>query len=298
MKQKPKIIAIAGPSASGKTALAVKIAQKYDGEIISADSRYIYKEIDIATAKPTEEEKQGIPHYLIDICDVTDEYSAGRFIKDADFHIKDISERGKIPIVAGGTGLYFRSLRGTFDIPEILPDKKFRQEAENIPNEVLFEELQKLNSEMAAKIHPNNKVKIVRALEIARANVKPTFKECPYDILWICLNAKDRAYLYDKANLRVDKMFSDGLLKEAENLFNKYGQNQILMNTIGIKELYDVIFNGKDIENAKNLIKQNTRRYIKRQISWFNGEQDINTVYIDDIITVEEKTLSFIKEFL
>lgn len=282
MNRKPKIIAITGPSATGKSKLAVDAAKKFGGEIISADSRYVYKDINIAAAKPTKEEMQGIPHYLIDICSLNDEYSAGRFVKDADKLIHQITNSKKIPIVTGGTGLYFRSLRGTFDIPEVLPDYEFRKYADSVPNEVLYEELKKLSPAAAEKIHFNNKVKIVRALEIAKADVKPASKECPYDILWICLNAKDRQFLYDRANLRVDKMFENGLLEEAKYLFDTYGKKPVLLNTIGVKELYGVIYHNGDINAAAEEIKKNTRHYIKRQISWFNTEKDINYFYIDN----------------
>lgn len=297
MTQKPKILAIVGPSSTGKSNLAVELAEKFGGEIISADSRYIYKYVDIAAAKPTESEKRGIPHHLIDICEVTEDYSVGVFVKDADKLIKTISKKGKLPIVTGGTGLYFRSLKGTFDIPEVAADKEFRAAAENILNEELYSELLQKSPEMATKIHPNNKVKIVRALEIVRSGAKLQSKECPYDILWIGLNAKNRQFLYDRADLRVEKMLDDGLLDEAKSLFEKYGQNKILMNTIGIKELYDVFKNGVDIEFAKDEIKKNTRHYIKRQISWFNTEKDINWLYIDED-DVSAKATALVKSFI
>lgn len=297
MSQKPKIIALVGPSSTGKSNLAVALAKEFNGEIISADSRYIYKSVDIATAKPTEEEMAGIPHYLIDICELTEEYSVGVFVKDADKLINQISNNSKLPIVAGGTGLYFRSLSGTFDIPEVEADKEFRQEAENIPNEILYAELVSKNPELASKIHPNNKVKIVRALEIVRSGAEMKSKECPYDILWIGLNAGDRQFLYKRADMRVEKMFEAGLLEEAKNLFNKYGQNKILMNTIGIKELYDVVENGAEPDFAKEEIKKNTRHYIKRQISWFNTEKDINWLYIDED-DVYSKAQELVKSFI
>lgn len=297
MTQKPKILAIVGPSSTGKSNLAVEMAEKFGGEIISADSRYIYKHVDIAAAKPTESEKRDIPHHLIDICEVTEDYSVGVFVKDADKLIKTISEKGKLPIVTGGTGLYFRSLKGTFDIPEVAADKEFRAAAENISNEELYSELLQKSPEMAAKIHPNNKVKIVRALEIVRSGAKLQSKECPYDILWIGLNAKKRQFLYDRADLRVEKMLDDGLLDEAKLLFEKYGQNKILMNTIGIKELYDVVKNSADIKFAKEKIKKNTRHYIKRQISWFNTEKDINWLYIDTD-DVSAKATDLVKSFI
>jgi tRNA dimethylallyltransferase len=278
---KPKIIVISGATSTGKSNLAVKLAKQFNGEIISADSRYVYKEIDIATAKPSETEKEGIPHYLIDICNLDEEYSVGLFVKDADYYIKEITNRKKIPIIAGGTGLYFRSLCGTFDIPEVPADKLFRQKAENLSSDVLYNELLEKNAAMAQKIHKNNKVKIIRALEITNANVQLKGKECPYDILWINLEAKDRDFLYKKADNRVDIMFQNGLLNEAISLFKKYKNNKILLNTIGVKEFLPLIQGVADIENVKEEIKKNTRHYIKRQISWFKGEKDTKSLFID-----------------
>jgi tRNA dimethylallyltransferase len=253
---KPKIIVISGATSTGKSNLAVKLAKQFNGEIISADSRYVYKEIDIATAKPSETEKEGIPHYLIDICNLDEEYSVGLFVKDADYYIKEITNRKKIPIIAGGTGLYFRSLCGTFDIPEVPADKLFRQKAENLSSDVLYNELLEKNAAMAQKIHKNNKVKIIRALEITNANVQLKGKECPYDILWINLEAKDRDFLYKKADNRVDIMFQNGLLNEAISLFKKYKNNKILLNTIGVKEFLPLIQGVADIENVKEEIKK------------------------------------------
>lgn len=294
---KPKIIALSGPSATGKSKLAVEIAKNFNGEIISADSRYVYREMNIATAKPTPEETDGIPHYLIDICDVTEEYTVGLFIKDADDLIKDITNRGKVPIVTGGTGLYFRSLSGTFDIPEVPADKDFREQAENISNDILYEELKQKNPAAAEKIHPNNKRKIVRALEIARSGEEMKSKDCPYDILWLGLDVQDRQFLYDRANQRVDLMYKNGLLDEAKYLFSKYGENNILLNTIGLKELYPVIKGMENIDFALEEIKKNTRHYIKRQISWFKGENGIIPLYIDTE-NVKGKAFETISKFV
>lgn len=294
---KPKILALSGPSSTGKSKLAVEIAKKFDGEIISADSRYVYREMNIATAKPTKEEMQGIPHYLIDICDVTEEYTVGLFVKDADDLIKDITNRGKLPVVTGGTGLYFRSLSGTFDIPEVPADKDFREKAENIPNEILYEELKKKNPVAAEKIHPNNKRKIVRALEIARSGAVMKSKDCLYEILWLGLDVQNRQFLYDRANSRVDIMLESGLFDEAKYLFNKYGENNILMNTIGLKELYPVIKGMDELDFAIEEIKKNTRHYIKRQISWFKGENSITPIFIDTEY-IEEKAFEMLSNFV
>lgn len=294
---KPKIIALSGPSSTGKSKLAVEIAKNFNGEIISADSRYVYREMNIATAKPTEEEMAGIPHYLIDICDVTEEYTVGCFVKDADELIKDISNRGKIPIVTGGTGLYFRSLSGTFDIPEVIADRDFREQAENISNDILYKELLEKNPEMAEKIHPNNKRKIVRALEIVRSGAKLQSKDCPYDILWLGLDVKERKFLYDRAEKRVDIMLENGLFDEAKKLFEKYGDNTILLNTIGLKEFYPVLKGQEEFSVAIEEIKKNTRHYIKRQISWFKAEKSIKSLLIDTE-DIQEKAFEIISKFV
>ena len=298
MNKKQKIIALTGASSTGKSELAVQIALNFCGEVISADSRYVYKYMNIATAKPKKEEMYGIPHHLIDICEVTENYTAGLFVKDAEKRIKELSEKNKLPIVAGGTGLYFRSLSGEFDIPEVKPDEKFREYAEKLTNEELYSELQKKSPELAEKIHPNNKRKIIRALEIANSGAKLKSKDSPYEILWLRLDSKDRQFLYDNAEKRVDKMLKNGLFDECKFLFGKYGENNILLNTIGIKEMYPYINDFEPPETAINEIKKNTRHYIKRQSSWFNGDKNSNIFYIDDGTDIRKSAFDLIGNFL
>ena len=242
MVKKGKIIAIAGPTASGKSALAVWMAKKLGGEIISADSRQIYKEFDIACAKPEESEKMGILHHMIDVVNPTEDFTVADFTRQAHEIIKNILQNGKIPIVAGGTGLYFRALLQDFDIPEVPPDKNLRKElnnlAQNEGNEAVYRILQELDFELSKKIHPNNTVKIIRAIEVTKALNIPMSqaqgkKEPPYDVLWIGLNAKNRDFLYKRINLRVDEMMKKGLYDEAKKLFEKYGHLDLLMGTIG-----------------------------------------------------------------
>lgn len=285
---KPAVISITGPSATGKTELSVKLARKFDGEIVSADSRYIYKEIDIAAAKPSEKEKQGIKHYFIDVCDVTSVYTAGSYAKDATETIRNIVKSGKLPIVTGGTGLYTRALYGDFDIPKVPPDKNLRTELKKKSNEELFQMLQKLDPEAAQKIHPNNTVKVVRALEVSlitgkKMSEQQLQKTPDFDFLKIILDVKNRDFLYEKINLRTEKMFENGLEQEAKKLFEKYGKNDILMNTIGIKEFYDYFYGDRPFEEVVRLVKQDTRRYSKRQISWFSKEQGAMRFYIDEM---------------
>lgn len=277
---KQKIIAITGPSSSGKTKLSIELAKQINGEIISVDSRQIYKELDIGSAKPTLEEREGIPHYLMDIIDLNQEYTVANFCDDANIKIKEIINKGKVPILVGGTGLYFRVLLQDFDLPRVEPNKELREELEQKSSEELYSILKDKDPDIAEKIHFNNKVKIVRALEVCLTLGIPMSKaqkkkESEYNVLWFGLNAQNREFLYERINKRVDLMFEQGLINEAKKLFEKYGENKILLGTIGYQELYPY-FNGQsDLETASNLLKQNTRRYAKRQISWFKANQNI-----------------------
>lgn len=294
---KQKIIAITGPSASGKTKLSIELAKKIDGEIISVDSRQIYKELDIGSAKPTLKEQDGIPHYLMDIIDLNQEYTVANFCDDANIKIKEIINKGKVPILVGGTGLYFRVLLQDFDLPRVEPNKELREELEQKSSEELFSLLKEKDPDIAEKIHFNNKVKIIRALEVCLTLGIPMSKaqkkkESEYNVLWFGLNAQNREFLYGRINKRVDIMFEQGLIDEAKKLFDKYGENKILLGTIGYQELFPYLKGETDFETASNLLKQNTRRYAKRQISWFNANKDI---YWFDI---EKESLSKMLEYI
>lgn len=278
---KQKIIAITGPSASGKTKLSIELAKQLDGEIISVDSRQIYKELDIGSAKPTIDEQDGIPHYLMDIIDLNQEYTVANFCDDANIKIKEIINKGKVPILVGGTGLYFRVLLQDFDLPRVEPNKELREKLEKKSSEELFSLLKEKDPDIAEKIHFNNKVKIIRALEVCLTLGIPMSKaqkkkESEYNVLWYGLNTQNRDFLYERINKRVDVMFEQGLLDEAKKLFDKYGENKILLGTIGYQELFPYLKGETDFEAASNLLKQNTRRYAKRQISWFNANKDIH----------------------
>ncbi len=276
-----KIIAITGPSSSGKTALSVSLAKELNGEIISVDSRQIYKGLDIGSAKPTMEERDGIPHYMMDIIEVTESFTVADFCDGAKELIADIISRSKVPILAGGTGLYFRTLLQDFDLPRVAPNEELRAELNEKNTQELYNMLLQKDYEIAQKIHFNNKVKIVRALEVCITLGIPMSKvqkkkESNYNTLWFGLNTDDREFLYDRINRRVDIMLEQGLVNEAKGLFDKYGENNILMNTIGYQELYPYFNDEVEFNSAIELLKQNTRRYAKRQISWFNANKDIN----------------------
>ena len=217
----------------------------------------------------------------MDIIDVTQDFTVADFCDIAKETIKDIVQRNKQPILVGGTGLYYRVLLQDFDLPRVAPNEELRTELDKKTSEELYKMLLEKDEEIAKKIHFNNKVKIIRALEVcitlgipmSKAQKK---KESEYNTLWIGLNSTNRDFLYERINKRVDLMVQQGLLNEAKYLFEMYGQNNILMNTIGYQELYPYFYSDTDLNSAIDLLKQNTRRYAKRQISWFNANKDIN----------------------
>lgn len=270
-----------GPTASGKTALAVKTALSNNGEIISADSRLVYKGFDIATAKPTMDECQGIEHHLIDIVEPEVDYSVANFFDDAKVAIKEIQQKGKTPIVVGGTGLYFRILLEDFDLPRVEADYGLRAQLQQKETAELHEMLVKLDPVSAEKIHFNNKVKIIRAIEVCKLLGKPLSaaagkKEPEYDVEWIGLNPPDRAVLYERVNKRVDEMLESGLIDETKALLAKHGRINNFVNTIGYQEILEYLDGKISLDEAVSKIKQNTRRYAKRQLTWFRRNKLIN----------------------
>ena len=252
---KKKVIAIAGPTASGKTKLAIELAHKLNGEIISADSRLVYKGFNIATAKPTMEEREGIPHHIIDIVEPEYDYSVAEFKKDASVKIDEIIERGNIPIVAGGTGLYFRILLENYALPKIDCKPELRSELEQESNEDLYKELQEKDPVYAQKVHPNNKVRLVRVLEVIRTLNKPFSEACglkepDYDVEWIFPEIESREVLYDRINKRVDIMLENGILDETKYLLKKHGRIKNLTGTIGYQEMIAYIDGKCTLEEA------------------------------------------------
>ena len=277
---KKKVIAIAGPTASGKTKLAIELAHKLNGEIISADSRLVYKGFDIATAKPTIEEREGIPHHIIDIVEPEYDYSVAEFKKDATVKINEIISRGNTPIVAGGTGLYFRILLENYALPQIDCKPELRKELEEISNEDLYKELSEKDPVYAQKVHPNNKVRLVRVLEVIRTLNKPFSEACglkepEYDVEWIFPNIESREILYERINKRVDIMFENGIVKETQQLLDKHGRIKNLIGTIGYQEIISYLDGNCSIEEAIETLKMNTRRYAKRQLTWFRRTPEL-----------------------
>lgn len=280
---KPKVIAVVGPTASGKTKLAIELAHKLDGEIISADSRLVYKGFDIASAKPTLEEREGIPHHLIDIVEPEFDYSAGKFAEDAKIAIQDILSRDKTPIVAGGTGLYFRVLLEHYDLPKVETNYELRAKLEKRTREALLEELEKVDKITYERIKDANFRRIVRAMELITLLEKPLSevqiqKEPEYDVEWIMPEIPSREWLYDRINKRVDVMHEMGIVEETKALIEKHGRISNIIDTIGYKEILTYLDGEATLEEALDKLKQHTRNYAKRQLTWFrkNPNLEIN----------------------
>ena len=275
MVMKPKIIAVVGPTASGKTKLAIELAHKYNGEVISADSRLVYKGFNIAAAKPTEDEMEGIPHYLIDIVEPEEDYTAGDYQRDARDKIEDILARGKTPIVSGGTGLYFRVLLEHYNLPQVETDYDLRAELEQKTREDLVEDVKTLDFKTFETITKDtSKRRIIRILELIKTLGKPlsevdTQKEPEYDVEWVIPEMPSREWLYDRINRRVDLMLEQGIVEETKNLLAKHGRIQNFTETIGYKEILAYLDGEWTLEEALDKLKQHTRNYAKRQLTWF-----------------------------
>lgn len=276
-----KVIAIVGPTASGKTKLAIEMAQKFDTEIISADSRLVYKGFDIGTAKPTKEEQLLVKHHMIDVVEPEYDFSVADFADGASKVISELHAKNKVPIVVGGTGLYFRILLENYDMPRVEANPQLRAELENLSNEELFAKLSNIDKVSAEKIHQNNRVRVIRALEVSLTTGKPFssikgVKENKYDVEWFFPEIESREILYNRINIRVDMMIKDGLVDETKNLLLKHGRIKNLVNTIGYQEIIQYLDGNISIENAIEQIKQNTRRYAKRQLTWFRRNPNLD----------------------
>ena len=307
---KTKILVIVGPTAVGKTSLSIEIAKEMNGEIISGDSMQIYKGLDIGTAKVTPEEMEGIPHYLIDEVEPWDNYTVTIFQKRAKELIEQITAKGKIPIIVGGTGLYIESL--LYDVSyggEGQTDLSFRNEKEAVAEEkgnlYLWEELKEVDPEAAHKIHYNNRRRVIRALEVFHVTGEPFSsyqnerqqKEAIYDAKVIGLDT-DRSMLYDRINLRVDQMLADGLEQEAYRLVEQSLEDTQAAKGIGYKEWFAFFKGEQTKEEVTEQIKQNSRRYAKRQLTWFrNRMSSVSWWDLVDNPTDKKRVLSEVKAF-
>lgn len=289
MQQKQKVIVICGPTASGKTALGVGLAKKINGEVVSCDSMQIYKDMTIGTAKPVEEEMQGIKHYLIDFVSPDERYSVANFKKDAKIAIKEILEKGKTPIVVGGTGLYIDSLIYEIEYNDIKLDEEYRKKLETIAQkeglEKLYDKAKKIDPDAIEKISPNDQKRIIRILEIYHATGKTkteqeaeSRKEVEYDYRVFAINW-EREKLYERINKRVDIMMNQGLVEEVENIRKKYNKFPTAMQGLGYKEVVDYLDGKYSKEEMIEKIKMETRRYAKRQMTWFRKNKQ--TIWLD-----------------
>lgn len=287
------VIVIAGPTGVGKTDLSICLAHKLNGEIINADSTQIYKGLNIATNKVID--KENIPHHLLDKIDITKDYTVFDYQKDARKVIEDIISRGKIPIIVGGTGLYIKAALYDYNFP-----KKDKEKYEGYSNDELYKMLKE--KDRNSTVHLNNRVRIINALNYINSTNKPYSEKSKndvllYDALFIGLTT-DRDILYYKINKRVDKMLEDGLIKEAKDLYNTGIRTKAVMTPIGYKELFEYFDGNISKETAVENIKQRSRRYAKRQYTWFNNQMQLKwfNVNYDNFKKTEEDVLKYIKE--
>jgi len=289
-EQKIPLLIIAGPTATGKTEVAVKVAEKLNGEVVSADSMLIYRHMDIGTAKPDDEEKRGIPHHLIDIVEPDAGYSAENYQKQARRVIVDINARDKLPILAGGTGFYIDAVVFDYDFNHAVPDTGLRRilmrEAEEKGNQAVHDRLRAADPGAADRIHPNNLKRVIRALEIhnqtgvtgALQRTRSKNEYPLYDQLFFCLYY-ERAVLYHRIEKRVDLMMARGLVREVRGLLERgYHPELVSMQGLGYKEIAGYLHNRYSLEEAVQLLKRNTRRFAKRQLTWFRRYSNIKWI--------------------
>ncbi len=306
MSRKPKVIVICGPTASGKTGLSIELAKKMDGEIISCDSMQIYKDMTIGTAKPTLEEMQGIKHYLIDFVSPDERYSVADFKKDAENAIKEVLEKGKVPIVVGGTGLYVDALVYNIQYPEIEIDleyrKKLEERVEKEGLEKLYLEAQKIDKEAMEKISINDQKRIMRVLEIYHQTGKTKTEleaesrsiEPQYDYLIYGIDM-NRENLYDRINMRVDIMLEQGLIEEVKLLLEKYKHFPTAMQGLGYKEVAGYLKGLLTKDEMIEILKRETRRYAKRQLTWFRKNKEIK--WIDGLLPKDENIQKILEDY-
>jgi len=292
MKKIPLVV-ITGPTASGKTDLAIRIAKRLDGEIISADSMQIYRYMDIGTANPTEEERQGIPHYMIDIVDPDEEYNVAMYQKDANTCIRHAANRSRLPILTGGSGLYVNSIIYPMNFTDAVEDPDYRCFLKNILKNrgsiYLHNMLRDIDPDTAAKLHPNDTRRVIRALEVYHLTGKTMTEyqqnyrdmDPPFHLIMYALTM-DRKILYDRINQRVDKMIESGLVDEVKSLLERgYTKNLVSMQGLGYKEIIAYLEGSYTLEEAVYVLKRDTRRFAKRQITWFKRERRIQWLNIE-----------------
>ncbi|MDO4608028.1 MAG: tRNA (adenosine(37)-N6)-dimethylallyltransferase MiaA [Clostridia bacterium] len=299
---KQKIICVVGPTASGKTRLGVELCKAIDGEVVSADSMQIYRDMHIASAAPDQSEMQGIPHHLVEFLPYGSHFTVADYVKTAREKIDGILSRGKTPVIVGGTGLYINSLVNNVEFIDTETDFKLREsitaEFETVGGAEMLNRLRQLDPDTAAKLHENDKRRIIRAFEIYKStghtksfnDKQSLMNDSPYKACTIGITYRDRELLYDRINKRVDIMLTNGLLEEAKTAFlKKLGGGAI--QAIGHKEFFDYFKGEITLDEAIENLKRSTRRYAKRQLTWFNKSDKINWIYADDTDNVVAKAI-------
>ena len=306
---KPRVVAVGGPTASGKTALSVALAKAFDGEIINADSMQIYKNLDVGTAKPTTQEQQGIPHHLLGFLPPKTPFSVADFTAAADPLVREISAHGKLPLVVGGTGLYITSLlNGVAFAPEKLDPTiraRLQAQAEAEGSAALYAQLQAVDPDYAAQVHPNNLPRVIRALELFEATgrkmseerVNARAAEPPYRALCLCLTCRDRSALYDRIGRRVDLMMENGVLDEARQVYDHRDSYRTAAQAIGYKEFFPYFEGTASLDDCTERLKQATRNYAKRQLTWFRRQNDAVWLYLDEENVVDH-ACALVRAFL
>lgn len=306
---RPKVVAVGGPTATGKTALSVALAGAFRGEIVNADSMQIYQGLSIGTAKPTEEERRGIPHHLLDFLSPEQSYSVADYVEAAGRKIEEITARGALPILAGGTGLYITSLlQGVRFVPQKTDPalrQRLQREAETGGPQALYARLCAADPAYAAKVHPNNLPRVIRALELYEltGQTRETQQQGsrpetpPYRSLCLCLTCRDRALLYRRIDQRVDKMMESGLLEEAEQVWRNRAQYRTAAQAIGYKEFFPYFEQTQTLGACTARLKQATRQYAKRQLTWFRHQGDAVWLYVEDEDLLE-RACGLVRDFL
>lgn len=295
---KPKVVAIVGPTCSGKTALSLRIAEDLPVEIVACDSRTVYRYFDIGTAKPTVEEQTAVPHHLLDVADPGEVYTVAQYRQQARDAVAAITAKGKLPLVVGGTGFYARALLEGLVIPKVAPQPELRaqlnQFADEEGNIALHRRLEELDPVTAKRLSANDRFRIVRALEVTMTAGEPFStltrrEDPPFDTLWIGLTANDRSALNESISVRFDQQIREGLLTEVQSLYDRFGPNQAVMNTVNYKELVDHIEGRVSLEEAAELCRLHNRQLARRQLIWFRSNPLIHWLAIDEL-TKEELT--------
>lgn len=305
-QERPKLVLICGPTAVGKTSAAIRMAERFAGDVVNADSMQVYRYMDIGTAKPTSEETRRVVHYMIDVADPDEAYDAARFSREGRAAVRSVATAGRLPVVAGGTGLYIRTL--LYGVCDALPEDarvraRLKAEALESGSAAMHRRLAACDPGAAAKIHPNDAYRIIRAIEVYESSGIPVsefrrrhgFSDAPYDVLKLGLSM-DRPRLYDRIDRRVGQMIEEGLREEVESLLEAgYPENLKSMQSLGYRHLAAFIKGKTDLDTAVYTLKRDTRRYAKRQLSWFGNDPDVKWFHPDGIDRMADCVADFLR---